>query len=111
MKRAITTIAATITALIFGGLMINPASAAVKDAYRISEDAAGNFYRWSDISALTHGLGSDTGNALQTGRIEGFYKWSDRNFKQSDAPSALKPVGKSAASFYKWSDINAVTSN
>ena len=104
-----TTIVATIAALTFGGLMINPASAAVRDSYRISQDSAGNFYRWSDITALTNGLGSD--NPLRTGQIEGFYKWSDRNFKQSGVPSGLKPIGKSAASFYKWSDINFVTSH
>ena len=106
-----TTIAGTITALFIGGMTINPASAAVRDSYKMSEDSAANFYRWSDISALTHGSAADSGHALQSGRIEGFYKWSDRNFRNNRVPSDLQPVGKSAASFYKWSDINALTHN
>lgn len=112
MKRTKTTIAATVAALFIGVLMINPAFAAVRDSLEMSQDSAKNFYRWSDISALTHGVGPGSGNELQAGRIDGFYKWSDRNFKRYDGvPSGLKPVGKSAASFYKWSDINSLTHN
>jgi hypothetical protein len=112
MKLTKTTIATTIAALFVGGLMINPASAAVRDSFRMSEDSAENFYRWSDISALTHGIAANEDRELQSGRIDGFYKWSDRNYKSySRVPSELKPVGKSAKSFYKWSDINALTHN
>ena len=110
MKLTKTTIAATIAALFVGGLMISPASAAVRDSFRMSEDLAGNFYRWSDISALTHGIAAIDGNELQSGRIDGFYRWSDRNHKShSGVPSGVKPVGKAASNFYKWSDINSLT--
>jgi hypothetical protein len=111
MKFAKTTLAVSLAAVLIGGFGVGTASAAVRDSYRISEDSAGNFYRWSDISALTHGLGSGDGSALQSGRIEGFYKWSDRNHPQHSIPSTIKPVGRSAASFYKWSDINSLTHN
>ena len=112
MKLAKTTIAATIAALFVGGLMISPASAAVRDSFRMSDDSAGNFYRWSDISALTHGIAANDGNELQSGRIDSFYKWSDRNHRShSGVPSGVKPVGKSAKNFYKWSDINSLTHN
>jgi len=111
MKFAKTTLAATLAAVLIGGLGICSASAAVRDSYRMSEDSAGNFYRWSDISALTHGLSSHGDTVLQSGRIEGFYKWSDRNHPKHSVPSAFKPIGRSAASFYKWSDINSLTQN
>ncbi len=112
MKLTKTTIAATIAALFVGGLVISPASAAVRDSFRMSQDSAGNFYRWSDISALTHGVTGGQSDELQVGRIDGFYKWSDRNHRNhSGVPSGLKPVGKSAKSFYKWSDINSLTHN
>ncbi len=111
MRLAKTTLVATIAAVVFGAMGIGSAAAAVRDSYDASRDSAGNFYRWSDISALTHGLPSAAGNALQSGRIDGFYKWSDRNHPKYSIPSTLKPVGRSAASFYKWSDINSVTRN
>ncbi|UCH49831.1 MAG: hypothetical protein JSU95_08750 [Betaproteobacteria bacterium] len=112
MKLTKTTIAVTIAALFVGGLMISPASAAVRDSFRMSEDSAGNFYRWSDISALTHGIAANDGNELKSGRIDGFYKWSDLNHKKySGVPSGAKPVTKSANNFYKWSDINSLTHN
>ena len=110
MKLAKTTIAATIAALFVGGLMISPASAAVRDSFQMSQDSAGNFYRWSDISALTHGITANEGNELKSGRIDGFYKPLDRNHRNhSGVPSGVKPVGKSATNFYKWSDINSLT--
>lgn len=112
MKLSKTTIAATAAALLVGGLMVNPASAAVRDSFKMSQDSAKNFYRWSDITALTHGVTGGQPDELKVGRIDGFYKWSDRNHsKYSGVPSGLKPVGKSAKSFYKWSDINSVTHN
>ena len=111
MKFAKSTFATTLAALLIGAIGIGSASAAVRDSFDISEDSAGNFYRWSDISALTHGIGSDNGSALRSGRIDGFYKWSDRNHPKYSVPSSIKPVGRSAASFYKWSDINSLTHN
>ena len=111
MKLAKTTFVATLAAALIGAIGISSAAAAVHDSYDASRDSAGSFYRWSDISALTHGLPSASGNALQSGRIDGFYKWSDLNHPEYSVPSTLKPVGRSTASFYKWSDINSLTRN
>lgn len=103
MKATKTTSSATIAMLFVGGLMISPASAA------IPQDSAENFYRWTDISFVTQGATAKAGNELKSGRIDGFYKRSDRNHGQ--IPSGLKPLGKSATNFYKWSDITSVTHN
>ena len=100
MKLTKTTLSATIAGLFAGAMMISSASAAV--------DSAENFYRWTDINFVTQGAAQES-NELQSGRIDGFHKPSDRAYGK--VPSGLKPVGKTADSFYKWSDINAVTRN
>ena len=71
-------------------------------------DGESNFYRFSDINSVTQGA-DYAGTELKSGRIDGFYKWSDRNQVQGAVPSSLKPVGKTAESFYSWSDLNSVT--
>jgi hypothetical protein len=112
MKFTKSTLAATFAALLLGGLTINPASAAVRGAYRPAEKSTDSFYKWSDISSLTNGLASKDVSTPQFGDLENFYKWSDRNFtSQSRVPSTLKPIGHSAANFSKLSDITSTTHN
>jgi len=94
MTRTKNTIAATFAALLIGGLMINPASAAVK---------------WSDISAVTHS--ANTKSILpHVGGPKLFNRSDVSAVTHRSAPSAVLPVGRSGKN-YSRNDITAVTHN
>ena len=95
MTRTKSRIAATFAALLIGGLMINPASAAVK---------------WSDISSVTHGAGTET----VLPQVGGSHAFSDTDVSAvtHDAVSTeAKKVGRTSARNYSRSDVTAVTHN
>ena len=97
MTRTKNTIAATFAALFIGGLVINPASAAVK---------------WSDISSVTHGATTTETAQQQYGRLSDFYKWSDKaSLSTRRVGTTIQPMGQSDNKSAKWSDLTAITHN
>jgi hypothetical protein len=98
MTRTTSTVAATLTALLIGGLTMNIAAAA---------------QRWSDISSVTHGDAYNGTKEQQFGRLSGdFYKWSDKgSLSKSRVGTSPKPVAQSGAANANWSDLTSITHN
>ena len=95
MTRTKSSIFATFAALLIGGLVINPASAAVK---------------WSDISAVTHSAGTAT--ALpQVGGFDAFSRTDVSAVTHGAVPVEAKQVGRTSARNYSRSDVTAITHN
>lgn len=95
MSRSKSTIAVTLAAVLIGGLMINPASAAV---------------RWSDISSVTHGTETDT--ALpHIGGSDAFSRTDVSAVTHGSVHEDVKQVGRISIRNYSRSDITAVTHN
>ena len=94
MTRTKNTIAATFTALVFGGLMINPASAAVK---------------FSDISSVTHGNGAMAQPTV--GGSDAFSRTDLSAVTHGSASMEARQVGRYSGKNYSRSDITAITHN
>lgn len=95
MTRTQNTIAATFAALLIGGLMINPASAAVKR---------------SDISSVTHGAISVKADQV-SGRYEEFSRADISSVTHRAVPVGANTIGKTSAANYSSFDLNSITNN
>ena len=94
MTRTKNTVAAAIAALMFGGVMISPASAASK---------------WSDISSVTHGK-----EAMVQPNVGGSdaYRGTDLSaVTHGTASMEATQIGRFDAKNYRATDITAITHN
>ena len=94
MTRTKNTIAATFAALLVGGLMINPASAAVK---------------FSDISSVTHGS-AEMAQPTTSG-ADRFSRTDLTAVTHAAGSAEAKQVGRYSGKNYSRSDITSVTHN
>lgn len=95
MTRTKNTIAASFAALLIGGLLMNPASAAVK---------------WSDISAVTHDSAAATLN-VDAGRADQFSRADLSSVTHKAVAAGTKPITKASGKNFSRNDISAVTHN
>ena len=94
MTRTKNTIAATLAALMIGGLTINPAAAAAK---------------WSDISSVTHGNGTMVEPTV--GGSDAFSRTDLTAVTHGSQSMEAKQIGRFASKNYRGSDITAITHN
>ena len=97
MSLSKSTVTATLALLFICGLSIAPASAA---------------QHWSDISSVTHGTKITETTQQQYGRLNGFYKWSDKaSLSTQRVETIVQPMSQSDSKSANWSDLTAITHN
>jgi hypothetical protein len=90
-------ITATLAALFIGGLSISHVSAA---------------QHWSDISSVTHGAVVTETKQQQFGRLDNFYKWSDKAARSNQRiGTGVAPMAQTSDKPGNWSDLTSVTHN
>jgi len=94
MTRTNSTVAATLTALLIGGLTISPASAATK---------------WSDISAVTHGGGATA--QPKAGSSDAYSRTDLSAVTHGSKSTAAEQIGRFSSDNYSASDITSITHN
>ena len=96
MKLTKTTLAATLAALMIGGLSVNSASAAVKT--------------WGDLTFTTHGAVADEVSALNPVTSQQYSRTDISAITHGDSAEASTYTADSTGN-YGWSDISSVTHN
>ena len=97
MTHTKTTIAVTFATVLFGGVMINPASAAVRS------------HNWSDLTSITNAGAHDSG-MTQIGRTSKEFSFDDLSaVTHSSIPVGVKPMVKATGKMYSRNDITAIT--